>query len=65
MFNALQTAALEISEPHDLENGHWMKVGELEEMYIPPFVKDAACHQQGEIIWTMNIDRRTEPISWR
>lgn len=61
VFNGLQTAALEIAETHELEDDHWMDVAELEKLYIPPFVKDAAWHKQGEILWSMkklNSDKR-------
>lgn len=51
VFNALLTAAIEIEDSHDLEDGYWLEIKELEEMYIPPFVKDAAWQKQGKIQW--------------
>lgn len=53
IFNALQTAAEEIAETHEMEPTSWMSVEELEELYVPPFAHDAAWNKQGKIKWTM------------
>lgn len=53
VFSALETAALEINDTHDLEGGQWMGISQLEEMYIPPFVRDSSWQKQGKIIWSM------------
>ncbi|PIE65355.1 MAG: hypothetical protein CSA26_03255 [Desulfobacterales bacterium] len=55
IFTALQTAAVEIDETHDLEDGRWLGIDEMEELYIPPFVKDSAWHKQGKVVWTRKI----------
>lgn len=55
VFNSLQIAAIEIGQVHDIENGRWMGAKELKANYIPPFVKDAAWHKQGEIQWKQKL----------
>lgn len=53
IFSALQTAAIEISDLHEFEGPGWASVEKLEEIYVPPFVRDSAWRKQGEIDWTM------------
>lgn len=55
VFNGLLNAAYEIGHTHDYQNGHWMEIRELEEFYIPPFVKDAAWKKQGNISWEQKV----------
>lgn len=49
-FNALRTAALDINDIHD-EEVRWMKVSELERLFIQPFARDAAWRKAGRIRW--------------
>ncbi len=55
VFNSLLTAALEIGATHDLDDGYWLNISELEEFLVPPFVKDAAWSKQGKIEWDLRI----------
>ncbi len=55
VFNSLLTAAIEIDQTHDMEDGRWMDIAELEELYIPPFARDAAWKNQGKITWKLAI----------
>ena len=55
VFNALQIAALEIEQTHHWENGRWLEIEELAELYITPFVKNAAWRKQGQIEWSQKI----------
>lgn len=55
VFNGLQTAALEIDLIHEMEGGRWPGIAEMEELFIPPFVRSAAWKKQGEIIWTQKV----------
>ncbi|PIE71344.1 MAG: hypothetical protein CSA22_03545 [Deltaproteobacteria bacterium] len=54
-FNALRTAAIEIDEVHDDEDSRWMGIAELAELYMPPFVQDAAWQNQGRLKWSLKI----------
>ncbi len=52
VFNALQIASDEINDIHASTNHRWMDIAELQALFIPPFVEDAAWHNQGRIIWS-------------
>lgn len=52
-FNGLYTSAPEINDIHNESDGKWMSVAELEEYYMPPFVRDRAWEQSGRIKWTL------------
>jgi len=59
-FNALYTSAMEIDAVHEDGDGGWLDVPELEELFIPPFARDAAWRRQGKLHWKRNI-----PVSER
>lgn len=54
-FNALYTSAMEIDAAHEEGEGEWMDIHELEQLFIPPFARDAAWRRQGRIRWTHNL----------
>lgn len=55
VFNALRIAALEIDDIHKDLDGGWVSVSALEELFIPPFVRDAAWQKQGKMNWRQKI----------
>lgn len=50
-YSALYTAAMEIDDMHQSGDGGWLSVSEMEEDYMPPFVRDAAWERQGRLNW--------------
>ncbi len=53
VFNGLYTSAPEINDIHNERDGKWMSIAELEEYYMPPFVRDRAWEKNGRIKWTL------------
>lgn len=54
VFNALISAGAEIENYHADEGG-WPEVRDLEEDYIPPFVRDTAWVKSGSIVWDRKV----------
>ncbi|WP_147822464.1 DUF6162 family protein [Salidesulfovibrio onnuriiensis] len=54
-FNALYTAAVEIDAVHEDGDGGWMDISEMEDLFMPPFARDAAWRRQGRMVWTRRV----------
>ena len=52
IFSDLYAAAVEIDDMHDSDEV-WPRIAELEEMYLAPFLKDAAWERRGKLGWTV------------
>lgn len=59
-YNALRTAALEIEDVHKEQQDQWMTLAELTDLYIPPFIHDAAWRKAGKLRWSRKVQLAKE-----
>lgn len=56
IFNGLYTSAVEIDEIHNDEGGEWLTITELEDSFLPPFVKDSLWKKSGQYKWSRRLN---------